>query len=85
MSPHLPPGIRVVISALSERPLEDIDHAMRIEEYPAPDIASLGPNEVLIAIRIGIKKDRSHILKWEKLFVFKIDLFLWKKPSFTRI
>jgi NADPH2:quinone reductase len=47
----LQPGRRVVVSALSEDPLEGIDRNMSLEPQPPPDPAKLGVRDVIIAIR----------------------------------
>ncbi len=44
-------GQRVVVTEFAEDPLEAIEKFIRLEPMPAPDIASLQPHEVLIAVR----------------------------------
>ncbi|MBW2524763.1 MAG: NADPH:quinone oxidoreductase family protein [Deltaproteobacteria bacterium] len=46
-----PLGQRVVVTELGETPLEAVDHFVRLEEQPPPDPASLGPRDVVVAIR----------------------------------
>lgn len=47
----LPTGQRVVVREYGETPLDALDHHLGIEPQPAPDPASLGPNEVLLRVR----------------------------------
>ena len=49
----LPPGHRVVVSALAESPPEALDSAtsIAIEPMAAPDRASIGPRDVIVAVR----------------------------------
>lgn len=51
MSTALPPGHRVVVSELGEDPLEAIDRFTALEPMTPPDPATLGPRDVVIAIR----------------------------------
>ena len=51
MTTALPPGIRVTVRSLSERPLEEIDETLVIDEVAAPDPAQLKPDEVILAVR----------------------------------
>ncbi len=44
-------GRRVVVSALSENPLEAIERNTSIEPQTPPDTATLGPRDVIIAIK----------------------------------
>ncbi len=47
----LPPGQRVVVSALGETPLEAIEQHLSLEAMPAPSTASLSPRDVVVAIK----------------------------------
>jgi NADPH:quinone reductase len=49
--PPLAPGRRAQITALATTPLEALEHALRIEPQPAPDLADLAPDDVVIAVR----------------------------------
>jgi len=51
MSTSLPAGQRVVVSALSESPEQAIAQHMALEPMAAPDPASLGPADVVVAIK----------------------------------
>ncbi len=44
-------GRRVVVSALAESPLDAIERTTSIEPQPPPDLAKLGPRDVVIAIK----------------------------------
>ncbi|MEO7328757.1 MAG: NADPH:quinone oxidoreductase family protein [Minicystis sp.] len=44
------PGRRAVVDALAETPLAALDHALRLEDQPPPDPASLAPDDVVIAV-----------------------------------
>ncbi len=48
---ELPPGRRVVVAELAEDPGAAIEHHVALVEQAPPDPASLGPRDVLIAIR----------------------------------
>ena len=50
-SPPLPAGRRAVLHALADSPLAALEHGLVIEDQPAPDPATLAPDEVLIAVR----------------------------------
>ncbi|MEP7121294.1 MAG: NADPH:quinone oxidoreductase family protein [Byssovorax sp.] len=47
----LGPGRRVVVSAFAESPPEAIDHNLTLEPMAAPDLAALGPRDVVVAVR----------------------------------
>ncbi len=47
----LPPGRRAVLHALTDSPLAIVEHGLALEDQPAPDPATLAPDEVLIAVR----------------------------------
>lgn len=47
----LPPGHRVVVSRFAESPPEAIDTVLALEPMAAPDPASLGPRDVIVAVR----------------------------------
>ena len=51
MNVPLPPGRRVVVSAFGETPLDALEHHVALEEMPAPDVSSLGPRDVVIAVK----------------------------------
>ena len=44
-------GRRVVIEAFGATPLEALDEQLRLEDQPAPDTASLAPDDVLVGVR----------------------------------
>ncbi len=50
-APSLPPGHRVLVSELGESPTDAIDHHLTLIPMPAPDPATLGPKDVLIAVK----------------------------------
>jgi NADPH2:quinone reductase len=45
------PGKRVIVSELGHDPLEALEQHVHLEEQEAPDRASLGPRDVVVAIR----------------------------------
>lgn len=47
----LPEGRRVVVSELGETPLDAIEHHTSLEPMAPPDTASLGPRDVIVAVR----------------------------------
>ena len=47
----LPPGHRVVVAELGEDPLDAIEHHTSLEAQPAPDPATLGPRDVIVAVQ----------------------------------
>ena len=47
---NLPDGQRVVITELGEDPDDALARCLTIEAQPAPDPATLGPDDVLIAV-----------------------------------
>lgn len=47
----LEPGRRVVVQELGETPTDAIDRHLRLEEMPAPDPATLGPDEAIVSVR----------------------------------
>ncbi len=47
----LKPGKKVIVTGLGETPVEGVDKFVEIVDQPAPDIAGLKPNEVVIAIK----------------------------------
>jgi NADPH2:quinone reductase len=47
----LPPGQRVVVSELGDDPMQAIEQHTRLEPMAAPDPATLGPRDVVIAVR----------------------------------
>jgi len=50
-SPRLPPGHRVLLHAFAESPQEAIDTQLTLEPMPAPDPATLGPRDVVVAVK----------------------------------
>ena len=44
-------GQRVVISEFGNDPIDALENYYRVEEFEAPDPASLGPDDVLIKIK----------------------------------
>ncbi len=46
----LPPGQRVLVSELGEAPLDAIEHHASLVAMPAPDPATLGERDVLVAV-----------------------------------
>lgn len=47
----LPPGVRVVVDEFAQTPAEAIDQHMSLQPMPAPDPATLGPTDVIVAVR----------------------------------
>jgi len=47
----LPPGHRVVISALGDQPLDAIEHHATLEVMAAPDPTTLAPHDVIVAVK----------------------------------
>jgi NADPH2:quinone reductase len=50
-NPTLAPGLRVVVSRFAESPPEAIDTVLALEPMAAPDPATLGPRDVIVAVR----------------------------------
>ena len=48
--PQLPEGNRVVVRAFAEEPMQAIEEQMELVSMPVPDVGSLGPDDVLIAV-----------------------------------
>ncbi|HRI11006.1 MAG TPA: alcohol dehydrogenase catalytic domain-containing protein, partial [Nannocystaceae bacterium] len=48
--PSLPPGRRVVIARFADDPADAIEHALSIEAQAFPEVAALGPSDVVIAV-----------------------------------
>ncbi|MEZ4365823.1 MAG: NADPH:quinone oxidoreductase family protein [Kofleriaceae bacterium] len=46
-----PDGHRVIVHELAEAPLDGLDQRVTLEPMPAPEAASLGPDEVLVRVR----------------------------------
>ena len=46
-----PPGRRVVVDAFGDTPLDAVEHHLRIEPQSPPDPTTLGPRDVVIAVR----------------------------------
>ena len=51
MTLSLPPGRRVVVSEFAESPDEALERFVSLQEQPAPDLAALRANEVVVGIR----------------------------------
>jgi NADPH:quinone reductase len=47
----LPPGQRVVVTELGDDPAQAIERFVAVEPMPAPDPATLGPRDVVIAVK----------------------------------
>src|SRR5688500_1221142 len=47
------PGHRVVVRELAEDPMEALEKHLALEEQPAPDPATLGPRDVIVAVKIA--------------------------------
>lgn len=47
----LPPCHRVVVAELGEDPLDAIEHFTSLAHQPAPDPATLGPRDVIVAVK----------------------------------
>ena len=45
------PGQRVVVRELAEDPIEALERFVAVEEQPAPDPATLAPDDVIVAVR----------------------------------
>lgn len=45
------PGHRVVVSALGETPLDALEHHVTLEPQAPPDPATLGPRDVIVAVK----------------------------------
>ena len=48
---ELPSGHRVVVTELGEQPLDAIEHHTQLVPMPAPDPRTLGPRDVIVAIK----------------------------------
>lgn len=46
-----PIGVRAVVEAFGETPLDAVEHQLRLEPQPPPDPAELGPSDVIVAVR----------------------------------
>ena len=51
MSTSLPVGQRVVVSEFGDEPLQAIESFATLVPQPAPEPATLGPRDVIIAVR----------------------------------
>ena len=76
MTSSLPPGLRVVVSELAESPPEAIDSVMSIEPMPAPDPATLGARDVIVAVR-------SAAVGWVDLLMSSGQYQHMAKPPYT--
>ncbi|MEE2959563.1 MAG: NADPH:quinone oxidoreductase family protein [Myxococcota bacterium] len=48
---QLPPGIRAVVRDLAEDPGQGIEQNLAVETQPIPDVSTLQPDDILVAIR----------------------------------
>jgi NADPH2:quinone reductase len=48
---HSATGKRVVLKAYGETPLDALEHHLHLEPQRYPDVAELGPNDVIVAVR----------------------------------
>ncbi len=69
-------GRRVVVSELAETPLEAIERFMSLEPMPAPDVASLGSNDVLVAVK-------SAVVGWVDLVMASGQYQHMRQPPYT--
>lgn len=46
-----PTGVRAVVEAFGETPLDAVEHQLRLEAQPPPDPAELGASDVIVAVR----------------------------------
>lgn len=69
-------GQRVVVQELGERPLEAVEKHLRIEAQTAPDVASLGPNDVVVAVK-------SAAVGWVDLLMMSGQYQHMAKPPFV--
>jgi NADPH2:quinone reductase len=45
------PGLRVVVSSLGDDPAQAIEHCIAIEPMAVPDVSTLGPRDVVVAVK----------------------------------
>lgn len=72
----LPPGQRVVVEGLAESPDQAIDTVMSLVHQPAPEPASLGPDEVIVAVK-------SAAVGWVDLLMASGQYQHMAKPPYT--
>ena len=76
MSPELAAGLRVVVSDFGETPLDAVEHAMSLVPMEAPDPSSLGPRDVVVAVR-------SAAVGWVDLLMSSGQYQHMAKPPYT--
>src|SRR5207302_4396883 len=76
VAPLWPEGRRVVIAELGEEPLDALEHHASLEPMPAPDPATLGPRDVLIAVK-------SAAVGWVDLLMTSGQYQHLPKPPYT--
>ena len=72
----LPVGQRVVVSALGDDPLQSIDAYAALEPQPPPDPSTLGPRDVVIAVK-------SAAVGWVDLIMMSGQYQHVPKPPYT--
>ena len=73
---QLPPGKKVVVSELGEQPLDAIEHHTSLVDMPAPDPSTLGPRDVIVAIK-------SASINWVDLLMTSGQYQHPPKPPYT--
>ncbi|MBA3461762.1 MAG: zinc-binding dehydrogenase, partial [Deltaproteobacteria bacterium] len=73
---QLPPGKKVVVAELGEQPLDAIEHHTSLVDMPAPDPATLGPRDVIVAIK-------SASINWVDLLMTSGQYQHPPKPPYT--
>lgn len=76
MTAPLAPGFRVVVSELAESPPEAIETVMSLQPMAAPDPATLGPSDVIIAVQ-------SAAVGWVDLLMSSGQYQHMAKPPYT--
>jgi NADPH2:quinone reductase len=72
----MPAGQRVIVSRFAETPLEAVDGEMQLVDVPAPDVASLGPRDVVVAVK-------SAAVGWVDLLMTSGQYQHMPKPPYT--
>jgi NADPH2:quinone reductase len=73
---QLPPGKKVVVAELGEQPLDAIEHHTSLVDMPAPDPSTLGPRDVIVAIK-------SASINWVDLLMTSGQYQHPPKPPYT--